>query len=253
MAKREKIIEYLNQKLRTAELPDSSLNGLQVEGAAEITRVAAAVDSGVSVIRRAAEANAELLIVHHGLFWERAFALTGSARESIGILFEKKINLFASHLPLDAHEEWGNNFTLGRLLSLSELRPAVPHRGVNIGCIGQNNAGLPLEEMRARIARLPGGEKTSTVLPFGPAIPQRVCVVSGSAADTLHRAEQDGFDTLVTGEPRQFAYHFAKERGLNVIFGGHYATETVGVQEVCKALKSEFGLDWVFIDEPTGI
>lgn len=253
MASRNKIIEFLDQKLRITSITDSSLNGLQVEGADEVALVAVAVDAGQSVIRRAAQLGAQMIIVHHGLLWDKAFPLVGPARETFRLLFDHNINFYAVHLPLDAHEEWGNNFTLGRLLSLRDLRPAVPHRGTDIGCIGENSDKLSLEEMRGRLAKLPGGERTSTVLPFGPKIPQRVCIVSGSGADALGRAKGDGFDTLITGEPRQFAYHFAQEQNLNVIFAGHYATETVGVQELGKALEAEHDVQWKFIDEPTGI
>lgn len=253
MALLNAINDYLSSELRIGAFEDSSLNGLQVEGRGEIRRVALAVDCGRSVIEEAVSRKADLLFVHHGLIWEKPFRLSGAVGETFQTIFQNGLSVYAAHIPLDAHERLGNNFTLARLLSLEGLRPAVPHRNALIACVGDNTAALSLTEMAQRVRSLPGGEQTSLVLPFGPAIPKRVCVLTGSGADALHRAAADGFDTLVSGEPKQFAYHFARDNSLNVIFGGHYATETVGVLEVGKELVSRFGVETEFIDQPTGI
>jgi len=253
MANRNEIVDYLNQKLRVAFVGDVGINGLQVEGSEEVRSIAVAVDAGESVIQKAVQMKADLLAVHHGIFWEKAFPITGAAKRKVGMMMESALNLYASHLPLDADPDWGNNFTLGRFLSLGNLRSGIPFHGTDIGCFGENKEKLTLEEMRQRLQTLPGGAQTSTALNFGPAVPNKVCIVTGSGCDALYRAEQDGFDTLVTGEPRQFAYHFCKEQHLNVIFAGHYATETVGVQELGKAIEAKFSVPWTFIDEPTGI
>jgi len=253
MSSRESIIEFLDAEFLASPISDSGLNGLQFEGSAQISRVALAVDSGLSVIRAAIEKKSDLLLVHHGLFWDKVFPITGVTREIFSALLTHNLNLYAVHLPLDAHIEWGNNFVLARYLGLEELRSAIAYRGTKIGCIGENRQHKGLEVLREELRKLPGGELTSTVLPFGPAIPERVCVVTGSGADALQCAAAEGFDTLITGEPRQFAYHYAKDHGLNVIFAGHYASETVGVRAVGNALKERFQVETFFIDAPTGI
>ncbi len=249
----KEIVEYLNRELKIHEFPDASLNGLQVEGSGEVSKVALSVDSGLSVIQKSASAGADLLIVHHGLFWEKSQALIGPLGESVRSLFAHELSLYAVHLPLDAHAEWGNNFVLGKYLGLESLRPAIPYKSVNIGCVGENPANVSVSEMRARLLKLPGVNPNFLTLEFGPATPKRVCVVTGSGADALMHAASDGFDTLITGEPRQFAYHYARENSLNVIFAGHYATETVGVRELGLALAMQFGVSTEFINEPTGI
>ena len=253
MTSRDQIVEYLNQKLRIREIGDSSLNGLQVEGRSDITRIAVAVDSGRSVIERAVELKAGMLVVHHGIFWGNAIPITGHTKKTFDVIFAGGLNLHAAHLPLDSDPDWGNNFTIARLLGMDELRHGIAYHGNEIACVGNNVSKLNLDQMKSRLASLPGGAKTSEVLAFGPSIPARVCVVTGAGCDALYHAETEQFDTLVTGEPRQFAYHYAKERKLNVIFAGHYATETVGVQELAKAVEKKFGVPWNFIDEPTGI
>lgn len=251
MTTRQELTSFLDQLLHQESFEDSALNGLQVEGSAEVTKVAVAVDSGLSVIRKANELNADFLFVHHGLFWGRVLPIVGVQREIFSELIENDISLFASHIPLDAHPQFGNNFGLAHLLSLTSVEPAVNHRGKKIGAVGWNE--LSFEELARRLRDLPGGEAPVTALRFGPERPSRIAVVTGAAADSLQEYERDGFDTLVTGEPKQFAYHFCKERGLNAIFAGHYRTETVGVRLIGEEIERKFKLPVQFIDEPTGI
>lgn len=252
MPTRQSVIALLDSELCTESFPDSSLNGLQIEGCEEISAVAVAVDAGLAVLEAAIARKANLLIVHHGMIWDRPFAITESYRRKIGLAIEHGLNLYASHLPLDAHPQYGNNFGLATLLGLTDLQAAVPHRDRLIGCIGRNPSCRTLEEFAAQLRELPGAGDTLT-LGFGPTIPERICIVTGAGADTLQIAKREGFDTLITGEPRQSAYHYAKEHSLNLICGGHYATETIGVQALGRLLEQRFSLPWSFIDHPTGI
>ncbi len=257
MAELTEIVGYLNSSLRITEFADSSLNGLQVEGAATIQKVAVSVDAGQAVVQAAAKAGAQALIVHHGLFWSKPLAITGPHRETVSTLLQSQLNLLAYHLPLDAHAAWGNNFSLGRLLKLTNLQAAFPYRGSNIGCTGELASDgankQTVEQLAEVLANLEGALKPPLTLAFGPKFPERIGIVSGAGADALYELPPLGIDTFITGEPRQFAYHFARENKLNVIFAGHYATETLGVIELGKALEKEFKTQWEFINLPTGI
>ncbi len=252
MARLTEIDRYITDELETGKFGDSSLNGIQVEGAGEVRMICGATDAGLSVIEEAGRRGAQMLLVHHGLFWGGAMPITGSHRKAVKTMLEGGLTLYASHLPLDAHSKYGNNYGVARLLGLSELAPCCEAGGQLIGAKGFNSVELPLEEYVARLSKEPGkGEILQ--LAFGPKVPQKVCVVTGAGADQLYRYREDDFDTLVTGEPRQFAYHFAKENGLNVIFGGHYRTETLGVRLLGEELARRFDVKFEFIDEPTGI
>lgn len=253
MKSRIEIVQFLDTALNHGRFQDGHVNGLQVEGPDQVGSVGVAVDAGESTINMAAAAGVDFLIVHHGLFWEKAVAITGPMRRVLGTLLEHGINLYGVHLPLDGHMEWGNNVTLARMLGLSEISAAIPYRGAQIGCIGTNAKHYTVSDFTARLSQLPGALQPVYTAAFGPSTPMKVCIVSGAGADALMRAAEDGFDTLITGEPRQFAYHYAKERQLNIICAGHYATETVGVSELGKALQQAFGLPWQFLADPTGI
>jgi len=252
MAKLADIVSYLSESLRISEFPDSSLNGLQLEGSVEVDTVGLAVDAGASVIADAISKQVDLLIVHHGIFWSKPLAIVGSLKKTFEQAINSGLSIFAAHLPLDAHKDWGNNFTLARFLELSELQTSFPYNGVNIGCKGQNVKRTSLQEMSEKLKKLPGFSGECKVLPFGSSIPQSVGIVTGSGADALYSMKALGVDTLISGEGKQFAYHFAKDNGLNAIFAGHYATETVGVIETGKALENKFGIKTIFIDQPTG-
>ena len=163
------------------------------------------------------------------------------------------MSLVAAHLPLDANELHGNNFELARLLELDDLEPAARYEGSFVGCVGDNKRRKNLGDLVASLKTLDGATSDPLVLNFGPSTPERVCIVSGAGADQLYNFEHENFDTLITGEPRQAAYHFCKENKLNAIFAGHYATETIGVQKLGAELTQRFSVSCEFIDEPTQI
>ena len=201
------IVSFLSETLAHSTIKDTSLNGLQVDGNSEVTRVAVTVDASLETVRQAISESAQLLIVHHGLFWDKPATLTGALGETTRELIQSGISLFASHLPLDAHATLGNNAILARLLELDNLTPAFPYYGSEIGWAGENARGFTLHEMRERLATLPGADLEMLMLPFGPKRPTKVGIVSGSGADALYGCAVSDIDTLITGEPRQFAYH----------------------------------------------
>jgi dinuclear metal center YbgI/SA1388 family protein len=247
------ILNFFEAELESTKFKDASLNGLQVEGKARVRKIAASVDCGLSVVQKASAINADLLLVHHGLFWGQVLAVQGAHKNVVKSLLESEISLVAQHLPLDASPEYGNNYSLARILELKNLQPSAEYHGQTIGCLGENSGGSSLKEIVDKLhSSLDGCEDIKT-LSFGPSSPQRVCIVSGSAADQLYRFAEEGFDTFITGEPKQFAYHYCKDNKLNAIFAGHYATETAGVKNLAKAAAKKFSIEWEFIDEPTGI
>jgi dinuclear metal center YbgI/SA1388 family protein len=248
------ITTYLEQEFNYSSFDDASLNGLQVEATEKVTKIGAAVDFGLSTAKAASEEAVDLLLTHHGLLWGNNESISGIFAEKVNFLLTNFINLVAIHLPLDAHEVFGNNAIIARdLLKLSDLSKAVPCGGAEIGYKGINQEKYTLPDLADIFSQVPGGLSNPLILPFGPSIPERICVVSGSAADALQLYRKEGFDTLITGESKQFAYHFCKEHAINAVFAGHYATETFGVKALAQHLAQKLSLDWVFIDEPTGI
>jgi len=250
--KRKELTAYLDSYLRIAEIEDSSQNGLQVEGPEEVTRVAFAVDACQAAFEQAVAAGAQLLVVHHGLLWSKPLRLVGPNLRRVKTLVEGSCGLYGVHLPLDAHPEVGNNAELARLLGLEDTRAFGKYRGIEIGVAGVLKPPL---EMPALICRLTQALTTPPirVLAHGPAEATRVGCVSGCAADMVDQAEGAGLDTYVTGETSHSCFHQALERGLNVLFAGHYATETLGVKALARHLEKKFGLETAFLDVPTGM
>lgn len=253
MAGRDEITSYLDTHLELHAFTDHCMNGVEIEGKDEVRRIAVAVDAGCSVIEEACRRGCDLLLVHHGLYWGTPWPIKGRKKQMLSLALSHGLTLYAAHLPLDAHREHGNNAQLARLLGLTDLTPCAPHGGRMTGYIGTCPQDLSCKDLAELLATLPGALNPMLILPFGPEHPRRVCIVSGAACDQLHHAAEDGFDTFITGEPRQSAYHYAKEEKLNVIFGGHYATETVGPRALGAHLAERFGVTVEFIDEPTGI
>jgi dinuclear metal center YbgI/SA1388 family protein len=249
--KRDELATYLDDYLQVKTIEDSSNNGLQVEGADDVTRLASAVDVSLAAIERAQAAEAQMLIVHHGLFWSKVILVTGVHRRRLGQLFEANISLYASHLPLDLHEEVGNNATLARLLGLEDVSPFGEYKGSATGFSGLLARPLPLDQFTATVERVTG-EPAIETWAFGSDTVQRVAIVSGGAAFLVDQAAEAGVDVYLTGEVSHNFYHQALEHGLNVVFGGHYATETVGLKALAGHLADHFGLETVFFDLPTG-
>ena len=234
---------------------DPSQNGIQVQNeapdATQIVKAAFAVDACAETIRRTAAVGARLLVVHHGIFWNREQVLTGAHYRRIKELVVNDIALYASHLPLDAHEEVGNNYGLARRLGLGSLRPFGTWKGMTIGVFGEFSEPVDLDELMRRL--FPNGEKVRTLLPFGTKEIKTAAIISGGAGSDLPQAVAEGADVFITGEIEHEHYHEALENRINVIAGGHYQTETVGVSLLAEKMRKELGIETVFIDVPTGL
>ena len=245
------IVRYCDRLLRTASVQDydRAANGLQVENRGAVTRLAAAVDASLATVRLAAAAKADLLLVHHGLFWAPAHPWTGKRHELLCCLLEHKLAVYSSHLPLDAHPRLGNNAQLCAALGLKRLSPFFFDHGLFLGF--QAKSALSRAELAGRLQRATGARPR--VIPAGPKTCRRIGVVSGGAGGDLKKAADEGVDTFVTGEGPHWTYGLAEELGLNVLYGGHYATETFGVKALAAHLSVKFKLPWTFVDHPTGL
>lgn len=231
---------------------DSSLNGLQVAGRnAEVSRAAFAVDACLESFRRAADWGAQILVVHHGILWDRQSRITGGTWERVRVLIERNLALFAAHLPLDAHPEVGNNAGIAQALGLAEVTPFGMHRGTALGCRGRLPEACALEEVVARLAARQGEPVRS--LPFGPPLVRTVGVISGDAPWGAAQASAEGLDLYITGEPAHEVYHHCLEQHIHAIFCGHYHSESYGVQSLAMRCARETGLETSYLDVPTGL
>jgi len=249
--KRDDLVAYLDDYLQIKAIEDSSNNGLQVEGTEAVTRLAFAVDAGLAAFEGAQKVRAQMLVVHHGLFWGKPVMVTGIHRRRLERLFDAGLSLYAAHLPLDFHDEVGNNVTLARWLELEQVTPFGEYKGHPAGVEGRLPAAVPLDQFVAQIERALG-EPAVQVWPFGPATIRQVGIVSGGAGFLVDQAAEAGVDVYLTGEMSHSAYHQARDLGLNVIYGGHYATETAGLKALAEHLAGRWGLETVFLDLPTG-
>ena len=231
---------------------DKAWNGLQVgRKDPEVLRVAFAVDASLQSFERAAAAGAQVLVVHHGLFWGAPIPVTGDHQRRLRYLFDHDLALWASHLPLDAHPAFGNNAGLAQALGLAELQPFGDYRGTKIGFRGTLPEPLKLDRICEILFH--GRENVLQILPFGKQEIRTVGLVSGGAAMEVSEAIALGLDLYVTGDADHTIYHQALEAGINVVSGGHYATETWGVRLLADHLRKETGVSTVFLDLPTGL
>ena len=251
------IAEHLDTLLHTPDIPDypGALNGIQVENGAPITRVAVAVDASLHTIQGAIDAGANLLIVHHGLFWSGAQPLRGRVYERYRRLLVHDIAVYSSHLPLDLHPTFGNNALLARALGLDPTEGFARFQAILVGVMG--NADVDTESLAARadaIARAEGG----TLVSVGVTARRRtrrwaICTGAGASSDTLREAAAAGVDTLIVGEGPHHTAVEAMELGIAVLYAGHYATETFGVRALGAELQRRFELPWDFLAAPTGL
>jgi dinuclear metal center YbgI/SA1388 family protein len=250
--KRDELTAYLDETLRIKEIEDSSQNGLQVGGPEEVTKVAFAVDACRAAFEQAVTAGAQLLVVHHGLFWDKPLRLVGPLFRRVRALIEGHCSLYAAHLPLDCHSELGNNAELARLLELKDTHTFGEYHGGELGIGGTLDPPTPLDALVERLAQATG-EPPVRILAHGPEQVTQVGCISGMAAFLIDQVADAGFDTFVTGETSHSFFHHAAEHGLNVVYGGHYATETLGLKALSRHLAEEFRLETVFLDLPTGM
>ncbi len=246
-----KLIEYADRILKTSEFTDypGAVNGLQAQNSGRVTRIAAAVDATLTTVRLAVKQGADLLIVHHGLFWSQSHPWTGRRYELMRTLIEADLAVYSSHLPLDAHPTLGNNALLARALGLREVKPFFFEKGRHLGVRGTLAVGR--EDLQRRLEKATGAP--AKVLPGGAEKCRKIGIVTGGAGAEMKIAASEGVDTFVTGEGPHWTYAMAEDLGLNVFYGGHYATETFGVKALAENLAKKFRVPWSFIDHPSGL
>lgn len=251
MAHLDEIVAFLDRELRHSEITDypGALNGLQLANNGQVERVVAAVDASLPVIEKAAQGGPGLLIVHHGMFWQGTQPLTGPFYRKIRTAMESGLAIYSSHLPLDFHPVWGNNARLAEAIGLTDQAPFLPKKGVHLGISGQWSGDR--HSLMERIQRETGGR--IHLCPAGPSRISRVGIVTGGAGSEVAAAAAAGVDTFLTGEGPHWSYSLAEELQINLIYAGHYATETFGVKAVAEHLSRQFGVGWAFVDHPTGL
>jgi len=247
----QSLVAYLDEYLRISQVPDypNALNGLQVGNEGRVTRIAAAVDASEATIRESIRRRCDLLLVHHGLFWDGNRTLTGRRYRRLRPLIENGVAVYSSHLPLDVHPEVGNNVVLAREIGI-ELEGAFGlYQGMPIGVWGRLE--ITREALAARLDELLGGRVR--LIAGGPERLRKVGVITGGAGGMIEQAVAAGLDAFVTGEGAHHTYFDAMEGGINVYYGGHYATEIWGVRALADQLAARFDLPTEFIDLPTGL
>jgi dinuclear metal center YbgI/SA1388 family protein len=252
MPGRDEIVAWLDDLLDVHAFSDYGPNGLQVPGAEEVSFVATGVSAQRELFERAAADGAELVLCHHGLFWDfHPRAIGPAMKERLKILFDADVSLAAYHLPLDAHPEVGNNALICELLGLERSEPLAEHKGQAIGFVGRSAEGIPFAELRRRCAEAFGQEPF--VWDAGPDTVHSVGVVSGGAQGHFHEAIAHGVDAFLTGETAEHVMAEAREAGVHYIAGGHYATETFGIRRLGDLVAERFGVTHRFVDIPNPI
>jgi dinuclear metal center YbgI/SA1388 family protein len=250
MAALEKIVRFSDRLLKTAEFTDwpGAINGLQVQNSGQVHRIAALVDATLATVKLAVAAKADLMVVHHGLFWSETHPWTGKKYELLALLLRHDMAVYSSHLPLDAHPRIGNNAQICDALGFKVRAPFYFEKGRHLGFQVQKK--MALQDLVSAVERAIGPVR---LLPGGPSACKKIGVVSGGAGQGMKIARDEGVDTFITGEGPHWTYAMAEEMGLNVLYAGHYATETFGVKALGALLSGKFRIPWSFIDHPTGL
>jgi dinuclear metal center YbgI/SA1388 family protein len=242
---------YCDRLLRIKEVADydGAQNGLQAQNRGSVTRIAAAVDASLATAKLALAERANLLVVHHGLFWSARHPWTGRNFDLLCLLLDNNLAVYSAHLPLDVHPKLGNNVRLCTALGLKNLKPFFLEMNQFLGLQAVMN--ISRVELADRLRLATGA--SPVVIPGGPETCRRIGVVTGGAGSHLKTAANEGVDTFITGEGPHWTYALAEELGVNVFYGGHYATETFGVKALAEHLSRKFKVPWTFVDHPTGL
>jgi dinuclear metal center YbgI/SA1388 family protein len=241
MARRDEIVAYANGLLEIERFREWAPQGMQVVGAEEVTSIACGVSCSRDLFERAVEAGAQLVIVHHGMFWRNEpLVVDARLRGRLEALFHGDVTLLAYHLALDAHSSLGNNAQLAERLGAAVERPFAT---VGLGCAIEPTG---VDELARRVEALVG--RQALVLRGGDGEIARLAICSGASAPDLILAAHEGYDALLTGEPEEPSAATARELGIHLIAAGHYATERFGVEALSAHLAERFGLEWRFLD-----
>jgi dinuclear metal center YbgI/SA1388 family protein len=252
VASRDEIIAYLDELLDIGSFDDIGPNGLQVPGSEQVELVVTGVSAQRELFEQAATAGADLVVAHHGIFWDFLPRTVGVAmKERLRILFDADMSVAGYHVPLDAHAEVGNNALICAALGLERAEQFGDYRGRNVGFVGRSREGVPFDELRRRCGSAFGQEPF--VWDSGPELVRSVGIVSGGATSIFADAIALGLDAFLTGEPAEHVMADARENSVHFIAGGHYATETFGVRRLGELLEERFGVEHRFIDIPNPI
>lgn len=246
------IVSLLDAELRISDIKDASvaMNGLQVENDGQVSKVALAVDGSQKSIDAAIAAGADLLILHHGIYWSGLLPFTGWWKKKIMSCMENNLAIYAAHLPLDMHPRLGNNAQMAEQLGLQNTSPEVDYHGTMIGLAGDFDGSMA--ELKDRFAAITGAPVTG-YLHDASAPAGRVALCSGGAGDEIYQMHAKGYQCYLTGEENHWVRNAAEDVGMSLLFAGHYATETFGVKALGRLLEEQFGLPTLFIDNPTGM
>jgi len=247
----DEAVGAMDEYLSIGAVPDYSAawNGLQVANSGRVRRVAVAVDASERTIGDAVARGADLLVVHHGLFWDGEQAVTGRRYRKLKALLDADVAVYSAHLPLDVHPEVGNNVLLARALGIEVEGRFGAYKGAPVGWYGRLE--VKREVLAARLDELLG--RRVRMMPFGPEVIRTVGVITGGAGSAIGEAKAAGLDAFVTGEGAHHTFFDAEELGINVYYGGHYATETFGVRALGEWLAARYGVEWEMIDRDTGL
>ncbi|MFN0076220.1 MAG: Nif3-like dinuclear metal center hexameric protein [Prosthecobacter sp.] len=247
------LVSYIDTELRIAEIADYSnaLNGLQLENHhGKVTKIVAAVDATLPVMRKAVAAGADLLLVHHGMFWTGLQTWTGPVFQKLKLCTDSGLAVYSAHLPLDVHPVLGNNALIAQALGLTPTGGFLEYKGNAVGVTAEQ--AMSLEELTTRFKTALGGNPVH-VCAGGPKTTKKIGISSGGSGSEVAAAAKAGIDTFITGEGPHWSYTLAEELGINLLYGGHYATETFGVKALAAHIKTKFGIPWEFVDHPTGL
>lgn len=251
------LVSYLDDLLSTTDVPDypGALNGLQLANSGSVARIAAAVDFSTRTVEGAIAEQADLLLVHHGMFWGGTQRIVGTTYDRLRALIAEDVAVYASHLPLDRHPLVGNNALLATELGLEPTGEFASYKGIAIGVRGQSDVETAALVSRAEwFARGAGGSVRATPIASGRMTRRwGICTGAGASTESLREAQELGIDTLIVGEGPHHTAVAADEMGIVVIYAGHYATETFGVRALAAHLADRFGLTWTFVEAPTGL
>jgi len=246
------MVAAMDAELRVGIVPDypQAMNGLQLENGGRVTKIGAAVDASLAVIEKVIAEGCDLLIVHHGLFWHGAQMITKANYRKLKLAMDSGLAIYSAHIPLDVHPKLGNNACLAAEIGMSATEPYHEWKGIQLGL--SQVMDVALEELIGRMEKAVGGKVHVCAGRRGDSV-GRVGVITGGAGSEIAAMAAEGIDTFITGEGPHWSYPLAEELGVNVIYGGHYATETFGVKALAGWLAERSGLDWCFVDHPTGL
>ena len=245
------LVDYCRDLLRVEEIADwpNALNGLQIENSGAVTKMGAAVDASSRTMEMAIERGINFLVVHHGLFWPGLRPITGGRRRMLERAFQHDLALYSSHLPLDVHSMLGNNAQLAGALGFETTTPFFELKGQPVGL--RIDVQISRDDLARRLEQSLGGNVR--MFATGPEQTKSVGLVTGGAGSEIYEIAREGIDTFITGEAPHWAAVAAEELGMNLVLGGHYATETFGVKALAAHLSDRFNVPWEFLDSPTGL